>query len=118
VGCRDATVRLWDVSGRAGPMLTTGARSVHSVAWTGDGTRLVAACRDGYVRAWTTQTLDTEWVAFQTWGHDLTVFSAAGQVLRSSPALTEDFVYLVEKPDGIVDLRTYPEFEAMAGGKR
>ncbi len=116
LGCRDGTVRLWDVNGRAGPILTTHARSVHSVAWTGDGNRLLAACKDGYVRAWKTQTLETEWVAFQTRGRDITFFSPAGRVLRSSTALTENFVYLVEQANGVVELLTYPEFEARAAG--
>jgi hypothetical protein len=51
-------------------------------------------------------------------GHDVTVFSAAGRVLRPSPALTEDFVYLVEKANGVVELRTYSEFESRAAPKR
>jgi len=88
------------------------------VAWTGDGNRLLAACKDGYVRAWKTETLETEWVAFQTRGRDITIFSAAGRVLRPTPALTEDFVYLVEQANGVVELLTYPEFEARAAGGR
>jgi len=53
-GGNDSTVRLWDVAAGQplGAPFTAGGAGVNSVAFTPDGTRLLAAGGDGIIRAW------------------------------------------------------------------
>jgi WD40 repeat protein len=125
LGSHEPAVRLWDISGLRGPVLSFDRESdAVFTAWTTGAAKLVAAGHAGTVRAWNGQTLEPEWVALQTALYDVTAFTASGRLLRSTPNSLREFVYLVERPDRGVDAlgheafqkRTSTQSPAKAGG--
>jgi WD40 repeat protein len=115
-GSNAAGVPLWDINGVRGPTLSFDPESDASlVSWAARGAKLVAAGHAGSVRAWNGQTLEPEWISFQTGLLDVTAFSASGRLLRSTPTALREFVYLVDRPGHGVDTLTHEAFEKRAG---
>jgi WD40 repeat protein len=116
LGSNDPAVRLWDISGLRGPVLSFDLESdAFFTAWTSGATRLVAAGHAGSVRAWNGRTLEPEWVALQTSIYEVTAFTAAGRLLRSTPVALREFLYLVARPDQGVDVLSHEAFEKRGG---
>jgi WD40 repeat protein/serine/threonine protein kinase len=118
-----ALVRIWDQRGREGPPLAAPLASGDwrdaglGAAWSTDGSRLLAASRHGFFWAWNTRTLELQWSAIQTSVVDVAVFSPEGRTLKSTPAALDQLIYLIERPDGGVDLLNHRAFAARTAGR-
>jgi WD40 repeat protein len=115
----DTLSKVWltDIRGSAGQtlMLHPDADAPLLVASMAQGTKLVAACRTGFVRVWDARTLQTEWLAFQSEPYNLTVFRTTGPVGPTAPTLKKNFVLLAERPDRGVDVLPMERFEEITG---
>jgi WD40 repeat protein len=115
LGSNDFAVHLWDINNVRGPLLSFDSQSDASfVAWTTGASQLVAAGHGGGFRAWNGRTLEPEWVALATTGQEITAFTAAGRLLRSSPSSLREFVYLIARKDRRVDVLGHEAFQKRA----
>jgi WD40 repeat protein len=115
-GCDSYSIQLWDINGRAGPVLPLVPTCLCSaVAWSTRGHTLFATSLAGFVHAWNTRTLEHDWIAFHTGPDDVTVIDSTGRFLHHTPRGLKQFVYLVERPDQRLDLRSPEEFAKLAG---
>ncbi len=114
-GVWDGTLRLWDIDGKAGPVLRAPGTSVLSVSWAKEGNRLAASRNDGTIRVHEAGALEPLWTAVVPRSGRAAVFSAAGQMLSGYLAnADEDFVYVAQAESGRFELFTPTEFRKKA----
>jgi WD40 repeat protein/serine/threonine protein kinase/Leucine-rich repeat (LRR) protein len=111
----DHTVRLWDLDGKAGPVLRDHTGMLRCLAWNSKGNRLASASDDGTLRVHETTHADPLWSAVILPSGRSAVFSPAGQMLHGWPQTAEqDFVYVAQIDDGRFELYTPSEFQKKA----
>jgi WD40 repeat protein/serine/threonine protein kinase len=114
-------VGVWDIAaGKAVAEFREHQWSYIWVAWGPDSRRIASSGWDGQICLW-----DREadhpllWVAValpdERFGARFAAFSAAGEWLHPDPALEEQFIYVVESPEGRIELLAPREFRLRTG---
>jgi len=112
LGCADDTVKLWEIDGRAGPVLKGHDDGVFSVAWSPDGQWLASGSWDSTMLLWDADSGEPEWVAVLLKDGQSVTLSSAGQILHGDAEIIEkELVYLVETPTGTMELLKPSEFQ-------
>ena len=115
-GSDDTTIRLWQADGTSGRVLRGHLGTVNAVTWAPDGKRLASGDVGGMIRVWNVETGTVERSAIRLRGGKSVVFSAAGDILYGHPkVIEEELIYLVEPPDGPIELLKPSEFKKRAG---
>ncbi len=110
----DDSVRIWKANGAAGKVLRWGKKQFYSVIWPGD--RIMCGGRDNTIFAWDANSGNPQWVGLLLPGGKSATFSTTGEIIDGDPGLVEkEFVYLVEKPSGVIDVLTPSEFQKLTG---
>ena len=110
-GRLDGTVGLSDSQGRSQRLFKAHASQVNSIAFTSDGRWLASSGEDNTIVVHDADTHEPQWVALALDNGKSVTFSAAGEVLHGDPEVVEEeLVYLIEKPNGAIELLTPAEF--------
>lgn len=112
---RSTTPKLWDVHAEEpGPIFPGGATGTGcAIAWHPDGSHIATANGDGTLRVWDVDSQELQWTAIALSEDSATVFSPAGELIHADSGAEQELVYLVEKPDGIVELLSPSKFADM-----
>jgi formylglycine-generating enzyme required for sulfatase activity len=109
----DTTVRLWQADGSLGPVLEGHTQGVATVAWSPDGQRLASAASDG-VRFWQADGKPGPIIEAASIDLDSITFTRDRQIEGVAPEVIEkEFVYLIEKPTGAMELLAPSEFRKL-----
>lgn len=77
---------------------------------------LVAGCADGKLVLWNVDAGEPAWAGLQLKDGKTVTFGGAGRILHGDPEVIErELVYLVEKPDGMLEVLRPSEFSTRAG---
>jgi len=83
-----------------------------SVAFSPDNKWLASASADSHIIVWDAKTLEPRWSTILLPNDQSVTFSASGEVLKGDPKVIEkELVYLVEKPDGALEVLTPSGFQ-------
>jgi WD40 repeat protein/serine/threonine protein kinase len=109
---QDWRLRLWSADGKNLAVLPGHRGSVFTADWSHDGRRIASGSKDGVILGWNAETYDPLWVAVPLRDDRSVTFSAAGELRHGDPvAVNREFIYLVEQPDGRLELLTHAEFQ-------
>ncbi len=109
-GGRDATCRLWNADGTAGPVLRGHACAVMDVAFANEGNEIVSASRDCTIRRWNAATGEPLDVTALLPNDQMVALGPGGEVRFATPDADDELVYIVEKPSGEQEMLTPQEF--------
>jgi len=111
-GSRDSTVRLWTEGGQPIAVLSGHAGNVYTLAWRPHSYQLLSGGRDGTMRLWDAETQSVKWVLVVLPDKQSVTLSPAGEILAGDPAVVaREFVYIVEKPTGAMEILEPSEFQ-------
>jgi WD40 repeat protein len=114
-GHESGKVLLWRPDATSGSVLRGHMGLVNALAWPGNG-RLISGDLGGTLRMWNVETGTTEWTAICLKENRHVTFSPTGEILHGHPkVIEEELVYLVEPPDGPIELLKPSEFKKRAG---
>jgi WD40 repeat protein len=109
-GGRDATIRLFQPDGKSVSVIRCPTGNVESVAWLPGGKSL-AALSGGTLQIWDAENASPVTSSVLLPDDRTLTFGPGGEVLQGDLAAAErDLVYLVEQPDGSLELLTPAEF--------
>ena len=116
VGSNASAVRLWDINGVRGPVLSFDPESDASfVAWAATEPGLWRPARPARCAPGTARPSSPSGSRSRPSLLDVTAFTASGRPLRSNPTALREFVYLIERPGHGVATMTHDEFVKAAG---
>jgi WD40 repeat protein len=109
-GGRDATVRFWQPDGKPVAVFRCPMGKVDVVAWRPDG-KTLAAVSGGTLQIWNAQTAAPETSTVFLTGDQSATFGPGGELLQGDPeAVERELVYMIEQPDGRIELFTPSQF--------
>ncbi len=107
----DGTVRIWTAAGDLAFIYNGHDAPVFSVGWDSQSREVLSGGIDGTVRAWDPKTGRTRFVATVLEDGTVGTFDRVGQLIGGeSESVDKEFVYLVEKPDGAMEIVPPAEF--------
>ncbi len=106
----DYTVRLWTSSGEPVRILGRHRAPAFELSWSPDGKQVASVGLDGALRVWDVDPGRLAWMAMYVDQTRIVTLSAAGEVLDGEAAAVEETLrYLLERPDGSMEILTYSE---------
>jgi len=112
----DATVRLWNANGTPDGVLRGHEAPVLSVGWSPNGKWIASTGFDRTLRLHDARSRDLQWLAIVLDGGTSATFGADGELRDGDRSIVEEqIVYLVEKPDGAMELLTPSQFQQRIG---
>jgi WD40 repeat protein/serine/threonine protein kinase len=111
----DTTVRLWNSNnGHEAAVLKGHAFAVGAVSWSPDGQRLASGGDGSTIRIWDSESGEAIRVLLLLPNGEAATFSTAGHLVSHTPAAEKELVYVVETPEGQLELLSSAQFHEEA----
>jgi WD40 repeat protein len=109
----DGVIKVWSSDGTLLQTLHGNDWPVHMLKWSADGQRLISVSRDRTTLLWSLKTGRPE-LSFEISDGAVSILTRDGRIFGPSPGLlNQEFVGLVEKPSGEMEIVGYSEFLAL-----
>jgi WD40 repeat protein len=111
----DGTCRVWRADGTALVTLKGHLSDVYHVSFSADGSQILAATDDGVVRTWDASNGQPRDALLLLANKQAAAFDASGRLLANTAAATRELLYLLERPDGGLDMLDFDQFRQRSG---
>jgi len=112
----DGVIKIWSKDGTHEKTLFGNTLAVHILTWSPDKKRITSVQRDRTTRLWSLETAHPE-MTFEFFGFLDTILITANGRIIGAPAnkLDQEFVALLEKPSGEMEIVSYTDFLKRTG---
>jgi len=107
----DGVIKIWSKDGTHEKSLFGNTLPLHFLTWSPDRKRITSVQRDNSTRLWSLESGRTE-LTFEPFGDENTILITADGRIVGAPAdkLDQEFVALLEKPSGEMEIISYTDF--------
>ncbi len=112
----DHRVKLWHADGSPDRTVKGHTAPAVAVSWNPNSQQFASSGNDGAVHVWNVESGRTDWSALYLHDDIMITLTSAGQLISRDPDAAEKGLrYLVEKPNGAMEVLKYSEFLKRVG---
>ncbi len=114
-GSWDESIKLWDPEGKELRTLSGHAGPLYWLSWHKDNRRLASGSYDATARVWDTDTGEQLLIIFSLNPETAVALTRTGEIHGGTPELLDsEFLFLIEQPNGSMEIQTYAQFKQRA----